>query len=480
MSDLLDAVKRATTDRSDPVVAGYLALASPDERRAIWALSIVVELAPSELSHFLEALWGEASAGSWDEIVVELMQSPLVLGRERVRIEPTASSTIAQDFATNEPDVFTLAHEMLARLEAAREETEADDYESWLSRGRLAFYLAGTEPDGAVEQFGRVFADAPSIERTACRIWVSSLVLRQEALLSEQRRAVLFYSGFRAYVMGERAEARRAFEGVIADDTRDLHQAIALHLLGVMLRDRDPDRAIELLHESIALSVEIGLHDNEVMARASLAWAYITRAQLEAGPATEDIELAQARAAQRRLDAEAALAAARESARAAMRRPDDLSLTIGTRYVASVAEWLVVTDNRRARPPEARAAQPRLDQVFRQVMEDARDLGEIDTFIVAGNQDAGLFVDTGDYDAALARLSDVIAEIEPMSHPPARIQQLGKTLRRILALSRGSEVDREHALYLLERVEDLSYRVRTGTRPSRARELAEVVDVGDI
>ena len=252
-------------------------LRAPNEtmRRAAFLVAISVGLAPPDIANALAHLW-PASEGI-DEAIAALERRSVVQHADgRLHVIEAARSQLARAFFEDDSAQFVRAHELFAALEEDRE-ADQDPYSEWFTRGRVAFYLAATQPDRAVGQFGDLFATAPSTERVACRMWISSLVLHQEPLLQDYFREVEFYRAFRSYVMGDPKGAREGFEHVVESGADDTYRAIALHLLGVLLRTRDTVRSIALLLDAIRISEHLDLFENEVMARCSLVWAYEQR-----------------------------------------------------------------------------------------------------------------------------------------------------------------------------------------------------------
>jgi tetratricopeptide (TPR) repeat protein len=440
MSELLGAVRSARAEGRDPAMAAFLAAAPSNVIRAAWLLAVTVELGPSELVAIANQIWPEES---FDEVVESLEKWPIVANMEgRMRASEAFAPGLAQEFASREPEDFALAHELLVRLEQAREVGE-DEYQSWLIRGRIAFYLAGLQPEESVKEFGDVFASAPSYDRVAARIWVSSLVLRQEPLLHEQRRELAFYRGFRAYVMTESGAARDAFEEVVAEEKVDPYQAIALHLLGVLLRRRDSRRAVQLLEHSVALSSDLQLHENEVMARTSLAWALVARAQLAAPEGQDDFARAFEVARQTRGMAEA---------------QGDPTLTAATRFTSAVTEWLWRTNDHISTADVSDGDVRRLADELQSVFSDAVQVNDFEAVVSAGNAAAQMLADVGRYEEALDRVEATLRYVEWLRHPPPKIVRLAKTTGSILAKA-GDPIVLDRGGRLITRIDDVQDRI---------------------
>ena len=422
-TQLTELVLDAREEGRDPSLEVFLRIAPEATRRGIWALSIAVALTPPDLAALLRDIWADLADA--DATVERLRTHPFVVvaGQELRVIEPMVGP-IAADFAEADAPAFARAHRLLVALEERRENA-ADPLESWFTRGRIAFYLAGLDPERSVRAFGQVFASPPAFDRVSCRIWVTSLVLRQQPLLTSQARELAFYRGFRLHVTGHRSEAREAFEAVIQDPQEDEYRAIALHLLGVILRRRDPEKGVALLEESIALSEELGLLDNELLARTSLVWALLSRSGAGGEAAKADLGRAHEQG-------EANLA----------RLPTDfvdLGLIAGVRFAAVVAhwEWLRRVTNDQAR---LSAVGAQLLGVLRHNVEIAHETGDFHELVLAGNFAAQINNDLGNFEAAIEEVEDVVTTVRTLRSPPANVRRLAQTTGTIITRAKDPDL----------------------------------------
>ena len=229
----------------------------------------------------------------------------------------------------------------------------------------------------------------------------------------------------------------------MANPADDPYTAIALHLLAVLLRSNDPDRTIELLHQSIAMSSSIGLDENGVMARTSLVWALLSRGHLRA-PETEP-------------DLRDAFELARNSVdlARALGSPDLIS---GTQYAAAVAEWLSLSRDRSEAEAVPREDVARLVDVLDNLGHDAVERQDFNSAISTVSAAADIRVSVKDYDAALYQIRELLDEIDWMPDPPPRVVRLTHATRTALARS-VHPTSRELARSLLDRIDELLSRV---------------------
>ncbi|MGB0091837.1 MAG: hypothetical protein WBP81_04815 [Solirubrobacteraceae bacterium] len=456
MSELLtEAIETAREQHESVEALVLLRTANEELRRAACLLSITVGLAEEDLADLLARLW-PASGDVRDAVATLSTRSIVQRAEGKLHVIEAARSALARQFAREEPEVFVNAHKLLAAMEESRD-SEDDPYASWFTRGRVAFYLAGTKPDLAAAEFGKLFAAAPATDRAACRIWISSLVLRQEPLLSDHAREVGFFRAFRQYKMGDWTGAHQGFEVVIESRGDDVYRAMALLQLGILLRTRDPARGIELLDESVALSSRLHVFENELMARTSRLWAYIDRGDL----------------LRSRTDYERAWEEGQQTLEwAALERNLDPMLRAGTVYSATVAEWLWRSDNRRVDVDEE--VVQRLVREFDWVYGTAISEYELDLAVSAANQAAEILVATGSYSSALNRIEKVVARIERVDMPPKRISHLVRTTDSILLASKA-EGDRVRARLLLDHLEEMRSQRSSNKRISKIAFTVETV-----
>jgi hypothetical protein len=390
-------------------VALFSATSSSATVRCGWILSICLSIEPTALTTLVQAIWPKEQA---EDGVVALVRWPFVQrGVDGWSIDRTIGPALARDFRESDPEAFLEAHRRLANTEQLLEQ-QSDGDATWYVRGRVAYYLAGLDPEHSIAQFGAGFAEAPTLGRTAARMWLSGLALRQEELLRDQRRELDFFAGFRAYVSGYRREARGHFERVIASSNPDIFSAIAMHLLGVLLRRFADERAVQLLREAVSLSSELGLAENEVMARHSLCWALVdiaTRADQTHGYA-------------------AALELARQNVAIAT-ATDDPNLVAWCRRTLAAIEWLAATAGRH-RPPVDRDLADRLVEELQAVSKDVAELGDAETPVIAGNDAASIFRDEGRVDDAMHEIETTLEQVAWYGAIPA-VSNLGKTLRSL-------------------------------------------------
>lgn len=418
----------------------FYAAAGQDVVRAGRALSITIGLPREDLAMLLAELWPSMEDPA--AVVEELMRWPIAReGPNTVEVVEVLASSLAQDFADESPEEFSRAHELLVALEE-RNEIADDPDENWFVRGRIAYYLAGLRPVDSVEEFGQLFANAPSSDRVACRVWVTSLVLRQEYLLEDEGRVLAFYRAFRAYVLGDRQAAREGFEFVLRAAGEDVYTAISLHLLGVVLRRRDPERASRLLQQSIQLSEQLGLLDNELMARNSVIWGNYDAACASGAVETElqDLLVLARTNAQRMRAAEAEVGE---------------NLAAGVWRTALVMQWLTDTRNRTQVGRVSRERVAALAKQLRRIRNHALTSGDLESAILTTNDAAGILRDFGDYDAALKEVAVIIRRLEHWRWLPIRVGKLSQTVGSVLARSSDPET-RAHGAALLAALDDLT------------------------
>jgi tetratricopeptide (TPR) repeat protein len=391
-------------------------------RRLVWMLSVCLDTQPDSLLDLASRVWPDDH-----ELVKWAGALPtwsfVEEAAEGWRLVPDLAPTVARRFREAAPKEFAHAHQILADIERVQlaQEDVPDDFDpnaEWFTRSRLAFYLAATTPADSVEEFGVAFETAPAEDAQTARMWLSTLVLRQEDLLQEYGRVVTFFEAFRAYVTNRRQQAQRLFGAVIAEGARDRYHAIAEHLLGVCLPV--DERRLALLEASVDLSHHLGIVQNEVMARNSLVSTVIALAQIRGNddPETQP-RLRRAR--------ELALENLQFS-----REIDDKSYLAYTLLAYAIAEWLTVAgvSGARARSSEAHAVFDEVTANFREAV-DAADRAQLSaTALMALNQFACAQRDSGRYAEALETLEEAANRATPWSDEEA-VTRLRKTVRSL-------------------------------------------------
>jgi tetratricopeptide (TPR) repeat protein len=248
-------------------------------QRMAMLLSICLSAGENELTWLSREVWG--SEGTDSSVVAQVLSWPFVEETgDGYRILPAFGAALARLFQRADPEAFVRAHSIMAEherlaMERAQSIQDSTDFlDGWFARGRLAYYLAGVHPDESSYEFGHAFEESMSLDANITRIWLSTLVIRQRHLLEDHLRVVNFFFGFRAYTAYRIDEAKSYFDKVLEDDALDLYRAIALHLSALTVKEIS-DR-LRPLRDSIELSHKLNLTQNEIMARNSLAAAYLT------------------------------------------------------------------------------------------------------------------------------------------------------------------------------------------------------------
>ena len=401
--DIQTRVKSAELEGRSPEAAAFEAVATPDVRVCAWVLATALAMPAETIRSIVVAMWPEFEETA-EAAVTTLMRWPFVAETNDGLLLPDAhAEEFRREFQEEEPERFASLHSQLVDIERARE-LEADDHERWFVRGRIAYYLAGIAADESVGEFAEVFGDPPTLERREARLWLSSLVLRQESLLGTRAREVAFFRAFRLYVAGFRDDARSSFDAVLTG-TDDRYEALASHFSGLLRRDVAPERGIELLHKSIHLSEKLGLRENEIMARQSLVTGLLARG------ASEDLKRARQLATLNRERAE---------------ETNDPYLILWCREAEATAEWLDLTESRTQVTDHARERAPSLLATLEDVAQEAR-YSEPETALFAANQAACMYRDIGQPDRSLDVIRSFIHEAPLARLPRADLQRLGKT-----------------------------------------------------
>jgi hypothetical protein len=413
MSLNLDTVAaiRGARDTGRPVeIVAFEASANRDVRRMLWLLSIALVLPPDDLGSLASSVWPDT--GDPQDAVDEAGSWPFVQRESSGwRVSEGLRVSFAETFRNAEPDSFVRAHELLVERERSIDATERPE-ESWFIRGRVAYYLAGVEPEESVSSFSQAFVEPPPGDRLAARMWLTSLALHQAHLLGDFARDLAFFRGFRAYVTTQFDEALELLEGVLQEPGDDRITATAEHLVGVLVKDEDLARSVELFLSSVDRSERLDLRAGEVMARNSLAWAHVELA-LDS-PEHREAELTQAHEY-----------ATLNFDRA--RDTEDPWLESVCSYSAASIEWLWLTDSRSRIDERARSrAQGLVDQLH-EASDSALEIADLDTVVFAFNDAAGILRDVGDPHAALDRIDTAVTTLERAPYVPFAARKLGQT-----------------------------------------------------
>jgi tetratricopeptide (TPR) repeat protein len=393
-----------------------------DLQRAAMLLSVCLAASEDELSALAQEVWHEENSSA---AISDLFGWPFIEERgDGYRVLPMLATSVARRFRQTEPEAFTEAHRILAdrermQMEHARLSEDMDTFlDTWYARGRLAFYLAGVRPDEAVAEFGHAFEETLSLSPYDTRIWLSTLVLRQRDLLSDYSRVVEFFSGFRAYTAHRINEARESFQRVLAaTDARDIYRAIALHLCALTVKA--PTVGASLLVESIGLSRELELIQNEVMARNSLAATYLSMSNR----LSRDVQGVN----ERDIYSDLAYQAAVENLNVA-RNSGDKSLLPYCLAMHAITSWI-----RAARRGSIS------EQVYNRAIDElsesigvADQLGQPETALRSLNRRATIHRDYGDYDSSIADMREAVGRLGYDDYLLDIRQRLGKTLRSLI------------------------------------------------
>ncbi|MGP3952727.1 hypothetical protein [Streptomyces sp. 7N604] len=331
------------------------------------------------------------------------------------RINESLAPRLAARFMRDDEDVFRRAHRILAERETrAISELELLDQqdddtfaqmERWFVQSRLAFYLAGVHAGESAQKFGEAFESAPYRDLSAARMWLSTLALRQAPLLEEHARVIEFFQGFRAYVAGRRDEAALHFSTVIQDDITDLYQAIALHLHAMCAGDAAS--RIEKLNKSIQVSEQLGLRENEIMARNSLVSAHFSQANKMNGGGKLTAARNHLRRAQELADV--------NRAQARLMRDEAYRIYTLTQYAR--AAWLLAAgvDGKAADSASARAVLPDVLDELAEAITISDRVGLSESALRSINQRASVLRDVGRTEEAVDELESSLHRIGPLT-----------------------------------------------------------------
>lgn len=414
-----------TVEDVTEVVEAFLGASTEAEVRAILLLSVCLDAAPEVLASLAGLIWGDGARGA-QVAVWQLTDSPLVeVVAEGIRVTPEVGPVLALHFQSTDPEAFYQAHQHLVHVEEerfTREMASEDEWvqqDAWLARSRQAFYLSPLAPASAADEFGTAFATAPVGDAQAARMWLSTLVLRQESWFGPQARLLAFFHGFRAYVAGDRVRARREFEAVLADGLEDRYQAIAGHLFALCL---PLQKRLPHLQTSIALSRTTGLVENELMARNSQITTHLALA-VRADARNQPDVVAQE------------LAAGLVAADAAI----DSTVVVWDKRLAGIlhgsharALWHSVAGlhGRDARSKAAIEALPLVLGEYREALVGSDLADSAPESLLILNQIASVNRDVGQYAEALAALEEALDRRTPWNDA-AVIERLRKTARSL-------------------------------------------------
>jgi tetratricopeptide (TPR) repeat protein len=391
-------------------------------QRAAMLLSVCLAASEDELSVLAQEVWHEESSFT---AISDLFGWPFIEERgDGYRVLPALAIPLARRFRQTEPKAFIEAHRIMAdrermQMERARMSEDVDTFlDAWYARGRLAFYLAGVRPDEAADEFGHAFEETLSLSPYETRIWLSTLVLRQRDLLTDYSRVVDFFSGFRAYTAHRITEANESFQRVLAaTDARDVYRAIALHLCALTVKA--PTVGASLLVESIGLSRELGLIQNEVMARNSLAATYLSMSNR----LSRDVQGVN----ERDIYSDLAYQAADENLNIA-RNSGDKSLLPYCLAMHATTSWI-----------RARRRGSISEQVYNRAIDElsesisiADQLGQPETALRSLNQRATIHREYGDYNSTIADMKEAVDRLGYDNYLLDIRQRLGKTLGSLI------------------------------------------------
>jgi tetratricopeptide (TPR) repeat protein len=437
----------ATSSNSETQALGqqvaevFLETVSAPVVHAGWLVSVALSIRPEDLARSLSNLWPkDDEAGASEAALAQLSKWPFLVRKDDGwSMLESVAIPLAEHFRQTEPELFRSAHELLAALES--EHDAANDLEQgWLLRGRLAFYLAGIDPVESVREFGDAFEHAPVMDRTTCRLWLSNLAIRQSHLLTEQERVVLFFRGFRRYVIGDRRTAAEDFDEVLRSDQRDIYRAIALHLRGVCAVGLSDEEINGLFVESVDLSTKLELPESEIMARHSLTWLRVRQGHLSS--ADSDVT--------RYLQEAVSLASLNMDRAVSIQ---DKGLESWCRRTFAVVKWLTFVGPAHDVPPSDQAREEAAtllrDLNTALTLADATDDPGIALTVL--NDRALMYRDLGDIPSALGELEEAGERASALTGARDYVSRLLQTTGSIRALT-GNAVDRARIAGLMDKL----------------------------
>jgi hypothetical protein len=432
---LLEMISGAEDRGENPEIALFSAIADTATVRAARVLSVAIAVPEHVLRNLIVRLW--SSENDADNGLVGLRLWPMLQEGPNGwwRMAASFRKQVAEEFLASEPGIFRDLHTALIEAELDNNAEE----ESWFVKTRIAYYLCGIDSSQAVSEFAASFSTPPVFERTSCRLWLAGLALQQDYLLKGHERELRFLSGFTAYTQGDRRQARRDFQFVIAGRGQDYFRAVSLHLLGSMERRDHPETALQFIDESIALSHELGVTENEIMARNTSVWTLCDAVKDQGQGLEESLRQAQDRA---RLNLKQADALG------------DPSLTLWTRRSDAVVEWLLLSGGRRSVQSVSLGRAGEIARTLLDVSLEGLELGELETAVYAANDAACILRDVGQMSEALSVVEHTIDAISWIRGTFPPLDNLGKTTGAIIQRARDSSV-RNRAVGILERLDQL-------------------------
>jgi hypothetical protein len=428
IADPFEAVASSDARGVDLAVSVMVSVAPRAVTRRAYVLSTSLGLEFDELESAVAATWPDEGRRSVEAESLALW--PAIERRGRTwHANDAVVDLLASHFSGQEPEAFGRLNSRLMRTEIDTRDSlvselrDRGEVEAWRSGARVAFYRAATSPERSVKEFGEAFSEAPSPDVSAYRLWVANLVKRREPLLMGFPRELAFYRGFRAYIGGDRRKAANEFRAVVRDaGSMDRYRAISLHLLAVISGARSLSSQ-QRLEESVSLSVEMGLVENEVMARNSLVWSLVKRAEARARTVGSN----------RYLEALSVASANLE-----------LAGELGPPYVSAAeraywtVKWLSATDGRRRDLSAAKSSEA--NEFAHNLIRIGRDSAQADgeTSILAFNDAASVWRDVGSYTRAVEVIVEVVERFANGYWPS--LGRVAKTSASILARSDDPEV----------------------------------------
>lgn len=379
----------------------WLTTSDPSEQTAAGVLASTLVTPPAAFADALSAVLGTDEAAVVDRVSENLLSRPFVEQlADGFRIAEPMASIVRAWFHETNPDAYAAVNELMLSSEVSHFEAAGDLEERWFARVRVAFYLAALDPSEAAQSFIDAFADPPSGDPGPPRSWLAELVMKQRGRLAEETRALQFFQGFQAYKDGRFREASRHFEAVLDSEEQDPYRAITLHLWS-LLNDRHP-RSEEYLREAVELSADLGLDENEVMARNTLVFRLL-------GLGLTTVEQRSA------ATMEAAVLADTNLARA--ETTGDPYLMVWCLTAKARTQWTRLTDHRRF-PGQATVAEA--EQLIDDLTEARRlafTINDFQSVIEAVNESAQIMRDRGEYERAVIVLEDSFENLKRIDAP---------------------------------------------------------------
>jgi tetratricopeptide (TPR) repeat protein len=408
--DLLDILKNARGRRE---LAIFAATAPTVVHLSARLLAVTISSSPTRLRQLMSETWPDLAEAA-PAAIEQLSAWPFVVAPSEAewRVYPDIASSLKSEFRHADARAFIAVNDRLTQLEEATAAQDETEQARWQADARAAYYRSAVDQDDAVDRFGASFIASPPLERTRARAWLGELVARQRSMLSSHARVVAFFEAFAIYRHSHK-KAKPLLEVVIASDSVDVYQAVALHLYGVVILQQKRGEAVDAFRRSVAMSLEVGIPDNEIMARNSLAWALVEHGQ------------------EHQKTREAALVLAEENV-ARAETTGEWYLIKATLFTAAAIEWSVLTEARRSRPSQqALQAAPRILASFQAIVEADRDEGDVPSAVRAFNELALVRRDMGALDEALTTLEEAEAWLAGLHGHPSEVDRLVRTAKSI-------------------------------------------------